>query len=57
MYKTIMINFDIVKYEGVSLDEAWRRAEATGYECVVMEHGEPKWAWTPISGWRTIVSE
>jgi len=56
MYKTVMINFDVVKYEGRELEEAWRRAELTGFECVVYEHNEPKWAYSPISGWRKIVA-
>lgn len=56
MYKTLLLNFDIVKYEGLDLDSAWRAAEQSGFECVVYEHMEPKWQYSPISGWRKIIT-
>ncbi len=56
MYKTVLLNFDIVKYEGRELEEAWHWAEKSGFECVVYENNEPKWAYSPISGWRKIIA-
>lgn len=56
MYKVYLVNFDICKYEGDNLDEAWHWAVKSGFECVVHEHNTPKWAYSPISGWRKIIA-
>lgn len=54
VYKTYLLNFDYVKYEGPSLEEAKRVAVATGFECVIYADGQAILANSVLGGWRPL---
>lgn len=51
-YKTLMVNFGIVKYLGSNLQHAKQMALSTGFECVIYADDQPVLSYSPVGGWR-----
>lgn len=51
-YRTYLINFGLVKYEGASLVEAKTAAIKAGFASVIHEDHKPILSYDPVGGWR-----
>jgi hypothetical protein len=51
MYKVVMVNFGLVKYEGNDEQEAFRVAGSLGFETAVYCDGVLTNTYSPVGGW------
>jgi hypothetical protein len=52
IYKTLLLNFHQIKYEGTSLKQAKAEAIRAGFESVIYQDEQPILSYSPVGGWR-----
>jgi hypothetical protein len=56
-YRTYLVNFGFSKYYGPKLDVAKAAAVKSGFESVIYADSQPILSWSPIQGWRGMVTQ